>query len=129
MALAGAAARGSLSLRLGRDFLKEAFLTLLWKDVPRACYLAGALRYAESRVEGLLAPLALSVFLRHVERGHDIYVVTASMKDWIEPWASKHGVTVVGTELETANGILTGRLNGANCRAAEKTRRIAEIVY
>ena len=127
-AFAGAAAKGSLSLRLSRDFLKEAFLTLLWKDVPREKYLTGALRYAESRVEGLLLPLALSVFCRHVERGHDVYVVTASLKDWVEPWASKYGVPVVGTELETVNGILTGRLNGANCRGPEKTRRIAEIV-
>ena len=128
LSLAGATAKASLSMRFDRDFLKEAFLTLLWKNVPREKYLAGALHYAKSRVEGLFAPLALSVFLRHVERGHDVYVVTASMKDWIEPWASKYGVPVVGTELEAANGILTGRLSGANCRGAEKPRRIAAIV-
>ena len=127
-AFIGAAVKESLSLRLDRDFLKEAFLTLLWKGVPREEYLAGALRYAGNRVEGLLAPLAMSVFLRHVERGHDVYVVTASMREWIEPWASQYEVQVMGTELETVDGILTGRFNGANCRGAEKTRRIAEVV-
>ena len=127
-AFIGAAIKGFLSLRLDRNFLKEAFLTLLWQNVPREEYLAGALRYAENRVEELLAPLPLSVFCHHAERGHDVYVVTASMKEWIEPWASKYGAFVVGTELETTNGILTGRMNGANCRGAEKARRIAEIV-
>ena len=115
-------------MRFDRGFLKEEFLTLLWKGVPQEEYLTGAFRYAESRVEGFLMPLALSVFLRHIERGHDVYVITASMKEWIEPWASKYGVPVVGTELEVADGILTGRLNGANCRGPEKTRRIAAIV-
>ncbi|MCL2009373.1 MAG: HAD-IB family hydrolase [Synergistaceae bacterium] len=128
LALPVAAVRGSLSLRLGRDSLKEAFLTRLWKGVPLEEYLAGALRYAENRVEGFLAPLPVSVFLRHVERGHDVYVVTASLKDWIEPWASKYGVPVVGTEMESEDGILTGRMRGANCRGAEKARRIAEAV-
>ena len=127
-ALAGAATKCSLSLRFDRNFLKEAFLTLLWKDVPHENYLAGAFRYAGNQVKGLLAPLAMSVFLRHIERGHNVYVVTASMKDWVEPWASEYGASVVGTELETANGILTGRMKGANCRGAEKTRRIAEVV-
>ena len=127
-ALAGTAAKGSLSLRFDRDFLKEAFLTRLWKDVPLEKYMTGALRYAESRIEGLLSPLAVSVFNRHVERRHDVYVVTASLKDWVEPWASKYGVSVVGSELEVVNGILTGRLSGANCRGAEKARRIAKIV-
>ena len=128
LALAGTAAKGILSLRLDRDFLKEAFLTLLWKDVPREEYLAGTLHYAANRVERLLSPLALSVFLRHVERRHDVYVVTASIKDWIEPWASKYGAQVVGTELEIVSGLLTGRMKNSNCRGAEKVRRIVEVV-
>jgi len=128
LALARASGKGVLSMKFGRDFLKEAFLTLLWKDVPHEEYLAGALRYAESRIEGLLMPLALSVFRRHIERGHDVYIVTASLKDWVEPWASKHGVPVIGSELETAGGLLTGRLRGANCRGPEKPRRIIEAV-
>ena len=128
LAFAGAAGKGVLSMKFGRDFLKEAFLTSLWKGVPREEYLAGALRYANSRVEGLLLPLALSVFNRHIEHGHDVYVVTASLKDWVEPWASKYGVPVIGSELEATGAILTGRLNGANCRGPEKTRRITEIL-
>jgi HAD superfamily hydrolase (TIGR01490 family) len=127
-AFAGAAVRGILSLNPGRDFLKEAFLASLWKGMPLEEYQAGALRYAESRVEGLLLPLALSVFRRHVERGHDVYIVTASLKDWVEPWASKYGVPVIGSELEAVDGILTGRLSGANCRGPEKTRRITEVI-
>lgn len=127
-ALGGAAGKGILSMKFGRDFLKEAFLMSMWKGIPREEYLAAARSYAENRVEGILLPLALSVFNRHIERNHDVYVVTASLKDWVEPWASKYGVPVIGSELETANGILTGRLSGANCRGPEKPRRISEVL-
>lgn len=127
-ALASAAGKGVLSMKFGRDFMKEAFLTSLWKGVPHKEYLDGALRYSESRVEELLMPLALSVFNRHIERGHDVYVVTASLKGWIEPWASKYEVPVIGSELEAVDGILTGRLSGANCWGPEKPRRVVEMI-
>jgi HAD superfamily hydrolase (TIGR01490 family) len=127
-ALARAAASGCLSMNFSRDFLKEAFLARLWKGVPEKDFLTGAGRYADTRVEGLLMPLALSVFLRHLERGHDVWVVTASLKDWVEPWASKYGVSVIGTELEVSGGALTGRLKGKNCRGAEKVRRIKAVI-
>jgi HAD superfamily hydrolase (TIGR01490 family) len=119
---------GGLHGRLDRDFLKATLVAHLWKNVSQATYQASARRYAETRLEKVLIPQAMEVFLRHLERGHDVYVVTASMKDWIEPWASKYGVPVLGTELEVLEGKLTGRLATLNCRGPEKTVRIAAAV-
>ena len=36
--------------------------------------------------------------------------------------------TVTGTRLEVSNGKITGRIDGANCYGAEKTRRIREYL-
>jgi HAD superfamily hydrolase (TIGR01490 family) len=124
-ALLGRACR---ALRFDRNFLKAAMMERLWKNVPRGEYEEAARRFALSRVEGLLRPVAFGVFLRHVERGHDVCVVTASMKDWIAPWASKYGVPVIGTELETMEGRLTGRLSTPNCWGPEKTARIEQAL-
>ncbi|MDR2136844.1 MAG: HAD-IB family hydrolase [Synergistaceae bacterium] len=121
-------AGGCLSRRFDRDFLKETFLARLWKNVPYETYLEGARRYAELCVEDLLLPLAVEVFCRHIERGHDVRIVTASMKEWIEPWASRHGVPLLATELEVLDGRLTGRLSGKNCRGPEKVNRIRKIL-
>ena len=126
-ACAVAAIQGCRSLNGSRGFLKEALVRRLWGGTPLEDYEAAARRYAELRVEEILLPLALRVFLRHVELGHIVYIVTASMKEWIEPWASIHGVPVIGTELETLDGKLTGRLATPNCRGAEKVVRITGV--
>jgi HAD superfamily hydrolase (TIGR01490 family) len=120
--------QGCLSRRFDRDFLKEAFVSRMWENIPYETYLAEARRYAELRLERLLLPRAVEVFCRHLGRGHDVRIVTASMKEWIEPWASRYAVPVIGTELEVVEGRLTGRLMGKNCRGPEKARRIAKMM-
>lgn len=53
-------------------------------------------------------------------------VVTASMRQWVEPWAASNGITkVIATEPEVGDdGRLTGRFATPNCKGAEKVARI-----
>jgi phosphatidylglycerophosphatase C len=62
----------------------------------------------------------------HREAGHDVVFVSASFAVYLLPLARRLGVgTVLGTELVVgADGRLTGALVGANCRGAEKVRRL-----
>jgi HAD superfamily hydrolase (TIGR01490 family) len=55
-------------------------------------------------------------------------IVSASIKNWIEPWAQKNNIaSVIATEIETdAKGQLTGRFKTPNCKGEEKVRRLAE---
>ncbi len=52
-------------------------------------------------------------------------IVSASIADWIEPWAASRGITeVLSCRIETRDGRLTGRLDGPNCYGPEKLRRL-----
>lgn len=67
---------------------------------------------------------------KHLAAGHEVCIVTASVVDWVRPWAMRHGrsITVLGTEPEVdGDGCLTGRFATSNCRGAEKVRRLKEI--
>lgn len=108
----------------GRDAIKEAFAGNLWTGVKHEDYLYAAKSYAEMRVEKNLLPRAMNAFSRHLTSGDDVYIVTASFKDWVEFWAERYGVSVIGTELGVSGGVLTGRFSTPNCRGAEKVRRI-----
>ena len=59
----------------------------------------------------------------------EIVIVSASIKEWIEPWALKYGVkTVISTEINIDNkGNLTGSFSTLNCNEKEKVVRILEI--
>lgn len=65
---------------------------------------------------------------RHRELGHTVILASASLDPYLVPLGRSLGVdAVVCTMLERgADGRLTGRLEGANCRGAEKARRVRD---
>jgi HAD superfamily hydrolase (TIGR01490 family) len=66
----------------------------------------------------------------HQQQGHQCLLVSASIEDYLIPWAERAGFAkVLGTRLEIdATGFLTGRLLGGNCYGAEKVRRMQEYL-
>ncbi len=60
----------------------------------------------------------------HKGRGHKLVIVSASIENWIAPWALKNGFEkVIATVPEVQNGILTGRFKTKNCNKGEKAVR------
>jgi phosphatidylglycerophosphatase C len=61
----------------------------------------------------------------HRAAGDCVVLVSASYEAYLRPLGASLGVdAVLGTRLEADDGVLTGRLDGPNCRAAEKVRRL-----
>lgn len=86
--------------RLGAAFAREVFETGLRADT------AARLR-------------------RHQQLGHTVVLASASLDVYLEPLSELLRVDgLVCTHLERGDGTLTGRLVGANCRGAEKARRL-----
>lgn len=67
----------------------------------------------------------------HQTQGHAVYIVSASMPEWIAPWAALHGIDrdhILGTEMEVdGRGCITGRFATPNCSGAEKVRRLRMV--
>jgi len=114
--------------------------SLAYRDRDRLKELAcGALRGSESsrmdmlgeafarEIEtGLLRADTVARLRHHQELGHAVILASASLDPYLVPLGASLGVDgVVCTVLERgADGRLTGRLAGANCRGAEKARRV-----
>jgi HAD superfamily phosphoserine phosphatase-like hydrolase len=47
-------------------------------------------------------------------------IVTASAENWIRNWAVQSGLALIATKLETKNGLMTGKLEGKNCKGEQK---------
>jgi phosphatidylglycerophosphatase C len=63
----------------------------------------------------------------HHQHGHAVVLVSASLATYLRPLGRRLGIVdgVVGTELAVGpDGRCTGELLGANCRGAEKVRRL-----
>jgi phosphatidylglycerophosphatase C len=111
------------------------------RDVAKAAVLRGVL--AGTPVDGLaeaaesFADHVVAQRLRaevrdrvewHRNEGHELVLVSASPELYVTPIGRRLGFdTVLATRLEVdADGCLTGRLLGANCRGPEKVLRLRE---
>ncbi len=111
-----------------RDRAKAAFLQGVLAGVPRAALAEAAESYADHVVtRGLRADVRHRVDW-HRREGHELVLVSASPELYVTPIGRRLGFDVVlATRLEVdGEDRLTGRLEGANCRGAEKVARLRQ---
>ena len=76
------------------------------------------------RIKDIERGSLVSRLQRCVSEGQKVYVVSASIKEWVRPWCERQGVkNVLTTEVEVADGLLTGRFSIPNCYGQEKVHR------
>jgi HAD superfamily hydrolase (TIGR01490 family) len=107
---------------------KEFFLTAFFKGMPLAEFEALCQHFCQYRLPALLRPAALERLQWHQKSGHLVYVVSASARQWLQPWAQQWQLPLLCTELEVANDRITGRLASTNCNGAEKLKRVQEVL-
>lgn len=75
----------------------------------------------------LLRPKAVEYLENLKKEGARMFVISASIDNWVRPFFSRLGlddITIIGTEIEVKNGVLTGLFTTPNCYGAEKVRRL-----
>lgn len=108
--------------------LKEKFLAYFFKGMTYREFSELGMSFA-SREQELLNRGTHAMLLKHQEEGADVYVVSASVVEWVRPFCLSLGVKeVLGTEMEVdENGMLTGRFATHNCYGGEKVRRFLKV--
>lgn len=108
-----------------RDRLKEVVCTAFTGMDASALDAAGE-TFAREIERRWLRDDTVTRLRRHRELGHRVVLASASLEPYLVPFGRNLGVEgVVCTRLErNEQGLLTGRLVGANCRGPEKSRRL-----
>jgi len=121
-ALAGAA------VRRDRDALKAASAAAAFSGVPVEALEADGVLFAQEIFDQRLRTDAIRAVRGHLDAGDTVLLVSASFEVYLRPLAELLGVDdVLAVRLATdAQGVLTGRLDGANCRGPEKVVRLHE---
>ena len=76
----------------------------------------------------LFRDLALEKLQFHRSKGHDVFVITASLDLWTKPWLISQNLRYLTTEAEWKDGRFTGEFTTPNCHGEEKVRRLKEVV-
>ncbi len=71
----------------------------------------------------------LAAMNEHFVKGHKVIIISASIENWIIPWAGSIGIdTVIATKPDVSDaGLLTGRFSSSNCYGPEKVNRLLTV--
>lgn len=107
---------------------KEKVLTYFFKNESLHKFQAICDDYSVNRIPQILRPKALIRLQQHIDRGDQVYLVSASAENWLAAWCRAMGMQLIGTKLEVIGGKLTGKLDGLNCYGAEKVNRVKALL-
>lgn len=69
-------------------------------------------------------PGAIEKINWHLNQKHVCVIVSASVEDWIIPWAKQNGIEkTIASKVEIKKAKITGNFTGENCNYQEKTKR------
>ena len=106
---------------------KQTVFSYFFKGMKQKDFDDVCSQFARTRIPGQLKTDAMEKLNWHIQNGHMVVLVSASIENWILPWAETKGVDIVlATIAGVKNDILTGRFSGANCYGSEKVRRLLE---
>lgn len=86
-------------------------------------------RLFANEVEKMLRTDIMAKLDNHLSHGDTVYVVTASIEEWVRPWCESHHIdNVIATKAEiNGNGIITGKFLTKNCYGPEKVSRLLKM--
>lgn len=109
------------------DKAKERLFSYFFKGMRLSEFNAICEKY-KNRINQMLRPQAIDKVKFHQQEGHIVLINSASICNWIFPWAQSVGIeSVIGTEIEVNEGVITGRFKGENCYGVEKVKRFLEL--
>lgn len=81
-----------------------------------------------SVIDGIRRDSVIETLKKHIGEGNDVYVISASIEEWVRPWCEKYKVkAVIGTKIEVdLKGQITGKFLSKNCYGQEKVNRLLE---
>lgn len=108
---------------------KEKIYMLFFAQVPRKQFTEKAYLFSMSVITLIVRKKAAQRLRWHKESNHDCILVSASVEDYIIPWAKSAGFSkILATRLENDDsGKITGKFLGKNCKGLEKVVRIKEV--
>ena len=110
--------------RISRNDLKEKLITVYLTGAKEAWVKERAEAFCDVSWQRLMRPLGLTSVASQLEQGARVTICSASPELVLAPFAKKLGIGLIGTQLASVDGVLTGEIDGTNCRCEQKVIRL-----
>ena len=110
------------------DVAKQITFSYFFKGMSENDYLLKCRSFKEV-INQILRSEAMRKIAQHKSEGHQLIIVSASMEDWILPWAQENDFNqVLSTKVEVQDAKLTGKFATANCHGEQKVFRVKQYI-
>lgn len=115
---------------VSRQQVKEGILKNFIGGVPAKLIQEKGKEFAQQEIGKLLKPEGINKLRWHQQQGHRCILVSANLDVYLQPWSLREGFhDLLCSHLQiNKNREMTGLLEGKNCRGAEKTKRLLELL-
>ena len=110
--------------QISRNDLKEKLITVYLTGAKEAWVKERAEAFCDVSWQRLMRPLGLTSVANQLEQGATVTICSASPELVLTPFAKKLGIGLIGTRLASVDGVLTGEIDGTNCRCEQKVIRL-----
>ncbi len=107
---------------------KEKLFAIFWGGVSEAIFNEKCSKFANEILPKQIKKQAFRRLEWHLNQGDDVFVVSASVENYLAPLTQNWGVQLIGTKLSVENNAITGKFKGKNCYGDEKSSRIHNAV-
>ena len=104
--------------------LKEDFF-LFHKDINIFVFNQMCLNFVEKKMKKHIKKSFFN-YVNKIGDDSELVIVSASIKNYLEPWCDEMGFKLISTELNVIDDKLTGKFSSLNCNGFEKVKRIKE---
>lgn len=106
---------------------KEKVFSLFFKGMEQQKFAKYCKEFADKILPAILNDKAVTKMDWHRQQGHTIVIVSASIENYLQYFATSCQAKLLGTRVEIIDDKLTGKFNGANCYGVEKVNRIKNV--
>ncbi|MFJ7886162.1 HAD-IB family phosphatase [Pseudomonas sp. NPDC096917] len=110
--------------RISRNDLKEKLITVYLTGTKESWVAERADAFCDASFQRLMRPLGLRSVADQLEQKAIVTICSASPELVLRPFAKKLGIGLIGTRLQSVDGVLTGEIDGINCRCEQKVLRL-----
>ncbi len=109
---------------ISNEKAKQSLFSTYFKGIKYSEFADNGKKFA-THINTILKEEQIHSLQQHISNGDKVYIVSASITEWIEPWSKQYNVNqVIATEIEVSNeGYITGKFASRNCHGQEKVRR------
>ena len=109
---------------ISNEKAKIIFLSFFFKEISSEKFIKLSKHFSLNGLDNIIRKSAIQRIRWHIDLGHEVVVVSASLESWLKPWCKKNNIKLIATKMILNHNEKGNIFSLKNCYGKEKVKRI-----